>query len=107
MTRGKGDRLAAPERLARRADEDPARGSELTQADVGKGQDRPVGAHRTGDPGAAVYIDRDWKPTVRSNIKRLEGGARISARSDEEAKRLRERLVKQLAAEGLEIQTRR
>ncbi len=49
-------------------------------------------------------IDRDWKPTVRGKIERTEGGARISASSGEKAERLRQRLPKQLAPEGLQIQ---
>jgi hypothetical protein len=50
-------------------------------------------AHRKGDPGTIVGIDRNWAPTVRGNIERTEGGAFISASSEEEAKRLRDLLV--------------
>jgi HNH endonuclease len=71
----------------------------------GRGRTGRSEAHRKGDPGTVVDIDRDWKPIVRSNIERTESGARISARSREEAGRLRERLIKQLAAEGLQIQS--
>jgi HNH endonuclease len=70
----------------------------------GRGRTGRSDAHRKGQPDTVVEIDRDWKPTVRSNIDRTEGGATIAAGSEEEATRLRERLVKQLAAEGLQIQ---
>ena len=61
-------------------------------------------AHRKGRPDIVVDIDRHWIPTVRSNIDRTETGATIAPDSEKEAKRLRERLVKRLAGEGLKIQ---
>jgi hypothetical protein len=71
---------------------------------TGKGRTGRSEAHRSGDPETHVEIDRNWKPTVRGGIDRFEGGARISASSEAEAKRLRDRLVKQLAADGLKIE---
>lgn len=62
-------------------------------------------AHRKGDPGTVVDISRDWTPTVRSKIERTGTTAKIAAGSEDEANRLRERLVKQLNAEGLQIDT--
>jgi hypothetical protein len=62
-------------------------------------------AHRTSNPDTTVDVDRSWKPTVRSKIERTATGANIWASSEEEAQRLRERLVKQLAKEGLKIQS--
>jgi hypothetical protein len=62
-------------------------------------------ARRKGQPEVVVDVDRNWQPIVRSKIDRTEDGATIAAGSLEEAKRLRERLVKQLAAEDLKIQS--
>ncbi len=77
-----------------------------TKSGPGSGRTGRAQAHRKGDPGTVVDIDRDWKATVRGKIERTDGGgATIHAASEEEAKRLRERLVKQLAEEGREIQS--
>jgi hypothetical protein len=70
-----------------------------------KGRTGRADAHRTSDPETVVEIDRTWRPTVRSKIERTATGARIWASSEEEAQRLRERLIKQLADEGLQIQS--
>jgi hypothetical protein len=70
-----------------------------------KGRTGRAGAHRTSNPETVVEIDRNWTPTVRSKIERTATGARIWASSEEEAERLRERLIKQLADEELQIQS--
>jgi hypothetical protein len=61
-------------------------------------------AHIAGDPEAIVEIDRDFKPTLRSRISEGDGEVRVSAGSEEEAKRLVERLVRRLAAQGKKIE---
>jgi hypothetical protein len=69
-----------------------------------KGRIGRADARRTSEPETAVNLDRNWRPTVRSKIERTPGGARIWANSEEEARRLRERLIKQLADEGTQIE---
>jgi hypothetical protein len=72
----------------------------------GKPKTGQMEAHVKGEPDRPVDIGRDWSARLRSSIsEEVKGKIRIAAESEDEARRLRERLIKRLESEGRTIQS--